>query len=76
MITDNFKSHIGQVQIRISIFADRHGYWAKDWCEVVSVEITFEDGVTASLTPDEFKALPKEQRELVEHAPSSPKVPP
>lgn len=72
MITDNFKSRIGSVPIRVSIFADRHGYWAKDWPDVVSVEIEFEDNVAVSLTPAEYQSLPADQQLLIKNAPSSP----
>lgn len=70
-----FNQRIGSVPISLSIFEDRHGYWAKDMTLCVRVRIEFEDGMTVFLTPEEFKALPKWQQDLVRHAPSSPSVP-
>lgn len=72
MISENFKIRIGVTPIRLSIFADRHGFWAKAWKDVVSIEIEFEDNVAVSLTPAEYQSLPADQQTLIMNAPSSP----
>lgn len=73
MISDGFKARIGKTPITLSMFVDRHGSWAKDWKSCVSVEVQFQDGFAASMTPDDFKGLPTDQQELIRHAPSSPR---
>jgi hypothetical protein len=72
MIPSGFKQRIGKVAIALSQFVDTDGIWAKDWKDCVSVNVTFEDAYEVSLEPDDFMTLPKEQQDLVRHAPSSP----
>lgn len=72
MISDGFKARIGKTPITLSMFVDRHGFWAKDWKYCVSVEVQFQDGFATSMTPDDFRSLPADQQDLIRHAPSSP----
>lgn len=73
-------AHLKAVKLRIdadeiatSIFMDRHGYWAKDWCMVVQIYIRFDDNSTVYLTPAEYKSLSLEQQFLIKTADSEPR---
>lgn len=72
MINQGFKSRIGKTPIAMSQFVDVDGIWAKRWEDCVSVNVTFEDAYEVSIEPADFTSLPKDQQDLVRHAPSSP----
>lgn len=59
------------VPIAKSVYEDSSGLWAKDEEFVDRVRVKFIDAETLFMTLGEVKSLPKEQRDLIDHAPSS-----
>jgi hypothetical protein len=61
--------------ICLSMFEDAEGYWAKHWALCVRVRVEFDDGrEPLFLTPQEYKALPRDIQQLIMRVPSSPPV--
>lgn len=70
-MSPEFRQRIGTVEISLSAFEDAYGWWAKRWEHCVRVRVEFVDEVTTFLTPAEYLALPKAQKDLICIAPSS-----
>lgn len=60
------------IEVDRSVFRDRNGTWAKDWPEVVSVFVEFDDGTFYTIEPADFRAMTREQQTKIRNAPSSP----
>jgi hypothetical protein len=67
----DFSQRIGVVAIKVAAFEDVNGTWAKRPADCVRVRVVFADNVETFLTPQQFNALPKNQNELIQLAPSS-----
>ena len=74
MISELFRNRIGVVTIAWSKFVDRNGIWAKAPETCSHVQVHFVDAVMVTMTYDEYKTLPPEQKELIRFAPSSQAV--
>lgn len=72
MLTQTIRSKIDAQDIGRSVFRDRNGWWAKEWADVVTVYVEFEDASIVTLEPAEFKALTRAQQDKIRQAPSSP----
>lgn len=59
------------VPVTLSVYEDRNGLWAKDAEFVDRVRVKFIDSETLFMTLAEVKSLPREQQDLINHAPSS-----
>lgn len=70
MITNEFKSRIGVVELAGTDFVDRNGIWAKAPETAESLMYDFVDGHEGSMTYQEYLTLPADQKELIRHAPS------
>lgn len=67
-----FQERFGAVEIAVTAYENALGEWAKDETEVTRVRIRYVDHVTIFLTPEEVRSLPKDQKDAINHAPSSP----
>lgn len=73
-IASGFKERIGVVTLSLTKFVDQNGIWAKAPETAENLEYEFVDGHSGSMTYDEYKTLPTEQKTLIHHAPSSPAI--
>jgi len=73
-ISQEFRNRIGVVTLSLTKFVDRNGVWAKAPETVANLEYEFVDGHSGSMTYDEYRTLTREQKLLIQRAPSSPAV--